>query len=91
MMKSEDDWERDRLLGIEAALKIARDQLIRRNMSKLLFQTIANKLVNFAYDSEKTEAFEVIMEDASAYIKPLSTLKSKIVPCIYPNIFSLHL
>jgi hypothetical protein len=44
MMKSEDDWERDRLLGIEAAIKIAKDQLIRRNISKLIFQRTAKKL-----------------------------------------------
>jgi hypothetical protein len=31
------------------------------------------------------------MEDASAYIKPLSKLRSEIVPFIYPAIFSLNL
>jgi hypothetical protein len=30
MMKSENRWETDREKGIEAALKIARDELIRR-------------------------------------------------------------
>lgn len=31
------------------------------------------------------------MEDALAYLKPLSKLKSQILPSLYPAIFSLHL
>lgn len=33
----------------------------------------------------------VIMDDAHAFLKPLSILKSQILPGIYPAIFSVHL
>jgi hypothetical protein len=46
MMKSEDRWETDRELGIEAALKIARGELIRRNIMKLIFEKVTNQLVH---------------------------------------------
>jgi hypothetical protein len=53
MMKKEDRWETDREQGIEAVLKIARDQLIRRNIMKLIFEKVTNQLIQFAYNNEK--------------------------------------
>jgi hypothetical protein len=57
---------------------------------KLIFEETTKTLVHIAYDSEKKEAFEVIMDDALSYIKALNSMQSEIIPQIYPEIFSRH-
>ena len=64
---------------------------MRRYMSKLIFEKFTNQLVHITYNIERQEALEVLMDDASSYLKPLSVLKSVIVPVIYPAVYSLHL
>ena len=90
MMDSEDCWERDR---VEEALKNAREELIRRYIGKLIFKNTISQLVHitYNYNIERQEALEVIMDDAQAFLKPLSSLKSQILPGIYPVVYSLHL
>ena len=51
-------------------------------MRKLIFEKTINQLAHNAYNIEKQEAFEVIMDDALVYIKQLSNLKSQILPGI---------
>jgi hypothetical protein len=53
--------------------------------------TITENLLLKTFNIEKQEAMEVIMEDACYYLKPLSILRSEIIPCIYPKIYSLQL
>ena len=49
MMKSIETWETDKLKAIEDVLKQAREELIRRNLSKSIFEDTINKLIHIAY------------------------------------------
>ena len=60
-------------------------------MRKLIFEKFTNQLVHITFNIERQEALEVLMDDAWSYLKPLSVLKSVIVPVIYPAVYSLHL
>jgi hypothetical protein len=57
---------------------------------KLISEETTKTLVHITYDSEKNEAFEVIMDDAHSYLKALTIMQSQIIPQIYPEIFSRH-
>ena len=64
---------------------------MRRYMSKLIFEKFTNQLVHITYNIERQEALEVVIDDACSFLKPLSILKSKIIPVIYPAVYSHHL
>ena len=93
MMKSIEKWETDKLKAIEDVLKQAREELIRRNLSKSIFEDTINKLIHivYSYSTEKNEAIEVIIDDAKPYLIKLTSVKNQILPPFYPKIFSLHL
>lgn len=58
---------------------------------KQIFENTTNQLLQISYKTEKNEAFEVIMDDAQAYLKAVTTKQSEILPLIYPKIFSHHI
>ena len=90
MMNIEERWQTERQQGIEETLKIARDELIRKKAMTVIFNNTTKELVHIAYNSEKQEAFEVIMDDAHSYLKTLNNQQSQILSLIYPDIFSNH-
>jgi uncharacterized protein YjaG (DUF416 family) len=77
----------DREQGIKAVIKIARDELIRRNIMKLIFEKVTIQLIHLAFNNERDEALEVIMDDINSFIEPLFILKNQILPGIYPAIY----
>ena len=88
----EEIFEAARLEAIEDVLKKARNDLIRKNMIKLIFQETTKQLVIvvYNYDNEKQEALEVAMDEAHCYLKRVSDYQSLIIPLIYPDIFNDH-
>jgi uncharacterized protein YjgD (DUF1641 family) len=88
----EEIFEAARLEAIEDVLKKARNDLIRKNMIKLIFQETTKQLVTivYNYDNEKQEALEVAMDEAHCYLKRVSDYQSLIIPLIYPDIFNDH-
>ena len=49
-MNIQERWEWQRIQAIEDFLKKAREELIRKNASKIIFEKFTNQIVNFAFN-----------------------------------------
>jgi hypothetical protein len=56
MINTKERVEEDRLQGIEDIINKAKEELIRRNIIKHIFETTTNKLAQIAYNIEMQSA-----------------------------------